>query len=740
MKVTRLEETKKTMPNYQNNLEHLKDELGKLDLLIQVRIVAFRQAGQTPFPTDPTHMYISHEEVDQLLKPLPAWQGVRAASKDIQVSLERHQQELRKKVGHSLQQGIFLALPQLTHIFSLSPFEVEILLICLAPELDRKYDKLYAYLQDDITRKKPSVDLVLDLLCASEAERWEARSYFSPQSPLFRTGMLTFIEDVQSPSGSSDLARFLKLDARILNYLLGTNHVDAQLVNCSKLILPHSNTEAIFIDPSIQKNLLQFMQHHFSDQSKHRKKLVIHLHGSYGVGKKELAASLCKTLQIPLLILDLPLLLKAPAQIESQLKLAFREGLLQQAALFLEGIDPISDPQESHRLKYLAQAISQYGWLTFLAGEKAWVQQPGQFEGSLFQSIQLPLPDTSLRKAAWAHHLSPLNIEETHTWEEALANQFRLSPGQIRDAVQSMQAQKKRSKSNITCADLFKACREQSNQKLNEMARKITAHSDWNDIILPDAQLTQLKEICTQVKHRAQVFGVWGFEQKLSYGKGLSVLFSGPPGTGKTLAAEVIAHALGLDCYKIDLSGLVSKYIGETEKNLSKVFQEAETSNAILFFDEADALFGKRTEVSDAHDRYANIETSYLLQKMEEYEGIVILATNLRDNMDEAFTRRIRFIIEFPFPDIEQRLAIWKRHFPKQAPLSDDVDYDFLSRNVQVAGGNIKNIVLNAAFLAAENGQVIRMAHLIQGTKREYEKIGKLWDESRLGITKEKAR
>jgi SpoVK/Ycf46/Vps4 family AAA+-type ATPase len=185
-----------------------------------------------------------------------------------------------------------------------------------------------------------------------------------------------------------------------------------------------------------------------------------------------------------------------------------------------------------------------------------------------------------------------------------------------------------------------------------------------------------------------------------------------------------------LDLYKVDLSGVVSKYIGETEKNLSKIFKEAETSNAILFFDEADALFGKRTEVSDAHDRYANIETSYLLQKMEEYEGVVILATNLRENMDEAFTRRIRFIVEFPFPDVASRLRIWSTHFPKEAPLSDEIDYQFLSKQFQVAGGNIKNIVLNSAFLAAQDGGTIDMEHILRGAKREFEKIGKLWNES----------
>jgi SpoVK/Ycf46/Vps4 family AAA+-type ATPase len=228
------------------------------------------------------------------------------------------------------------------------------------------------------------------------------------------------------------------------------------------------------------------------------------------------------------------------------------------------------------------------------------------------------------------------------------------------------------------------------------------------------------------------VFGGWGFSAWGTRGMGVTALFGGPPGTGKTMAAEVLAGDLGLDLYKVDLSGVVSKYIGETEKNLRRIFIEARSGNAILFFDEADALFGKRTEVSDAHDRYANIETSYLLQQMEQYDGVVLLATNLRQNLDEAFTRRIRFIVEFPFPDADSRARIWRTHFPPAAPIAPDVDVEFLAREFAVAGGTIRNIVLNAAFLAVADGGVIDRRHILHGTRREFEKIGRLWTEPAL--------
>ena len=281
----------------------------------------------------------------------------------------------------------------------------------------------------------------------------------------------------------------------------------------------------------------------------------------------------------------------------------------------------------------------------------------------------------------------------------------------------------------LSLPDLYAACRHQSCHRLGELAIKIEPRYGWNDVVLPENTLAQLHEICSQVRHRHRVLGEWRFERKLSYGKGLSALFVGPSGTGKTMAAEVIANELQLDLYKIDLSTVVSKYIGETEKNLAKIFGEAESSNAILFFDEADALFGKRTKVSDAHDRYANIETSYLLQKMESYAGVAILATNFQENIDEAFARRIRFLVDFPFPDAERRQQIWRTHFPAEAPTSREIDYAWLGQQLQITGGNIKNIALNAAFLAAEDGGEIAMDHVLRGAKREFEKIGKLWNE-----------
>ena len=323
---------------------------------------------------------------------------------------------------------------------------------------------------------------------------------------------------------------------------------------------------------------------------------------------------------------------------------------------------------------------------------------------------------------AGSFHLTSIEIETAVTAAIDRAH-WRAAEQPVDDPLSALSVQP-------TEQDLFACARARSSHNLGRFARKIELKYEWNDLVLPSDQLSQLGEICSRYRHQHVVYGNWGFGRKLSLGRGLNALFSGHPGTGKTMAAEVIANELLLDLYKIDLSQVVSKYIGETEKSLNSIFQEAQASNAILFFDEADALFGKRTEVKDSHDRYANIEVSYLLQKMEEYDGIAILATNLRKNIDEAFLRRMQFIIEFPFPDEEERRRIWEVVFPREAPIAGDVDFSQLARTIRLAGGNLKNIGLAAAFYAASDGGVIRQQHVTSAVRREYQKLGQSWSES----------
>ncbi len=356
---------------------------------------------------------------------------------------------------------------------------------------------------------------------------------------------------------------------------------------------------------------------------------------------------------------------------------------------------------------------------------------PGDTDGRYdWYPFEFKLPVFAERRKIWIDTVNGAGIPESEI--DIISGRFNFSETQIKNAV--FYAKKFLDSGEITIDNIYKACGLQSGQKLAVYSRKVNNFYTWDDIVLPDDRSKQLREICNYIKHKHLVYFRWGFEKKLALGRGLNVLFSGPSGTGKTMAADIIAHELNLEMYKVDLSSIVSKYIGETEKNLNRIFGESSSGNVILFFDEADALFGKRSEVKDAHDRYANIETNYLLQKMEEHEGIVVLATNFNKNLDEAFARRMHFTVDFPFPDDRQRELILRKIFPEDAPLSDDIDYRFFSEKFKLTGGNIKNIALTAAFYAADESSEITMRHIILAVKREMRKLGKLCVKGDFGV------
>jgi len=405
---------------------------------------------------------------------------------------------------------------------------------------------------------------------------------------------------------------------------------------------------------------------------------------------------------------------------KTALELALRDARLIGALPFLQGWD---GALEDNLLAPAAFAeLCAFPGLLIFSTTTRWLTKGDGHDRRVFR-LEFPVPPYPRRLTLWEHFVgdleAPLNLGE-------VAGQFQLTADQIRDAVASARDTAAQSAHLLQTEDLLSAARDHSNPRLNTLALKINSHYHWEDIILPEDQLALLRELVVTVRTRPLVLDEWGLGQKLVPNRGVTVLFAGPPGTGKTMAAEIIAAELGLDLYKIDLSTIVSKYIGETEKNLERIFQEAETSNAILFFDEADALFGKRSEVRDSHDRYANIEISYLLQRMEAYNGVTILATNLRANLDEAFTRRLQFAVDFPFPEEADRLRIWQTLFPPDVPRASDLDFQMLAKRFKLAGGSIRNVIVSAAYLAASNGGVVTMAHLLHGTRRELQKMGKL--------------
>ena len=350
----------------------------------------------------------------------------------------------------------------------------------------------------------------------------------------------------------------------------------------------------------------------------------------------------------------------------------------------------------------------------------------GDLRGLVFLSLRDPL-QVARRATIRLDVDKPTRAEQSELWRaclgddfggrlDAIVSHFQFSPQSIRSVSLAVQ-----SGAEPTERGLWKACVAQSRPRLGELAERIEPRAGWADLILPQTLHVALEEILMQVKQRPVVHEAWGFEKKNSRGMGLGVLFSGPSGTGKTMAAEVLAGELAMDLYRIDLSAVVSKYIGETEKNLRRVFDAAEDGGVVLLFDEADALFGKRSEVKDSHDRYANIEVSYLLQRMEAYRGLAILTTNQKTALDTAFTRRLRFMLDFPFPGAPERAAIWQRVFPASTPLGE-IEWNKLAR-LNISGGHIRNIALGAAFRAAEDRRRVEMKHLLAAARSEYYKL-----------------
>jgi hypothetical protein len=627
-------------------------------------------------------------------------------------------------------------LRRLANAFELADFDLDVIVLSLAPELDLRYERLYAYLQDDVTKRRPSVDLALNLLCSTAAERVARRVHFCARAPLIRHGLIEILSDpgaIQPPL----LARYLKLDDRIVRELLGQSGMDDRLGLFCTLV--RSSRPAW--DLPLEQDVKRVLPSLIGEARSQRRPLHLYFEGPRHSGKRSAAAALAETAAgRPLLVADFHRVAEAKESFDRVIPLLLREALLLDAVLYLTGLPSLRPDERAVPEQTLLTALAEYPGTVILAGAEPWV--PTANAALAMMTVPFQIPDFPERCACWESSLA----QHGFTLEEAdlqqLSARFRLTSGQIGEAV-ALALQNARWRAARTVLDdaeascdgspviflddLFTAARAQCGHELAKLARKVSVRASFADIVLPEDQLAQLREMCEQAQYGQIVYGEWGFERKLSGGKGLNVLFTGSPGTGKTMAAEVIARELALDLYRIDLSQIVSKYIGETEKNLDRIFRAAENSNAILFFDEADALFGKRSEVRDSHDRYANIEIAYLLQKMEDYAGISILATNLRQNLDDAFVRRLQGIIELPFPDEENRRGIWERSFPPETPVGDDVAFDVLAREVPLTGGNIRNMAVAAAFYAAAETNPVGMRHLARAARREFQKLGRSW-------------
>lgn len=580
------------------------------------------------------------------------------------------------------------AIERLRLIFALSDFEYETLLLCAGVECDSRLSALCAAGHGDPQRHRPTIGLVLATLPTAH---WSA---FTPTAPLRYWRLIELTEDgplVNVP---------LRIDERVLYYLLGIVTLDQRLQPIARLLEPSSAL------PESHRRLAERIAALWEQE---RDPALVQICGADPASRHAIAAAVGQQSERSVYIIraeDLPTTANEQAVLA---RIWEREAAFSGALLLIT----VTDAEQPRGLAGFLERVQ--GPIMLAATD------PVCTGDRLMVRFDTPTPDRVEQRALW-HQVLGERAALLNGQIDPLLAQFTLNASAIRAA--SLVAQ------SDHLSAWWQACRLQTRSRLDGLARRIESIASWEDLVLPAEHMATLHQIAAHVRQRTRVYEQWGFGLRNERGLGISALFAGPSGTGKTLAAEVLAHELQLDLYHIDLSAVVSKYIGETEKNLRQIFDAAESGGAILLFDEADALFGRRSEVKDSHDRYANLEVSYLLQRMEAYRGLAILTTNMKQAIDNAFLRRIRFIVHFPFPDATQRRRIWQRIFPSQTP-SVGLDWNRLAQ-LNLAGGNIRSVALNAAFLAADADEPVQMKHVLSAVQSEYAKLDKPLTETEL--------
>ena len=673
--------------------EHL---LTCLELLRrQVRAVVDQRRQTDAKPDDPYRgLYTDDGDVERLLGA-----GVPGARRPVaDPEAEAVRGALAERVAQLRAEGTRVRLAEMALAFGLEPLDVDLLLVALAPDLDPSFERLYGYLNDDVTRRRASVGLALDLCGRAMTDGW-ARGRLAARAPLVAGGVLV-VEDNDRPV----LGRSLRVPDRVVDHLLGSDEPDALLAPLLVVPGPWPGREDSMAEMAIDAGVKLF----YLQEKTGSAALSYMVAGLARAGREAVSIDLG--------------LLGGSEETSHLAAVAGREARLRGAALVVAHVDALGGRAPAE-MKAWAEAAGVVALTGTHPWDPRWSTRPPLL-------VDVPAQAEAERVSSWATALP--SVAARPSLARAVAA-YRLTPEQVRLAADAANQGASARGADVEAEDLQAGARSQNASGLEKLARRISPRASWDDLVVPRLVEGQLRSIAGRVRQRGRVLDDWRLGGRASRGQGVTTLFAGDSGTGKTMSAEVVAGSLGLDLYVIDLSTVVDKYIGETEKNLDRIFVEAERVNGVLLFDEADAIFGKRSEVKDARDRYANVEVAYLLQRMEQFEGLAVLTTNLRANVDEAFLRRIDVLVEFPVPDAHSRAQLWAKHLTPELPVAGHLDLGFLASAFELSGGNIRNVVLAAAFEAAEQDAPVSMSHLVRATSAEYRKLGRLCVEAEFG-------
>jgi SpoVK/Ycf46/Vps4 family AAA+-type ATPase len=637
-----------------------------------------------------------------------------------------------------------LGLIDIQKTFQLDGFERDLLLMALAPALDGSFNGLYGRLKGVTYRHHLDVDVALSVLCENFTDRLNRRKAFGAKSRLLDNNLL-LIGRGQTDTGDDFLNLELRLPPRLVTLAMGLDDADRALESYSKLMEPVETMERVILPEADKVRIVELVALHnayvdalgdwgLSEAIPYGRGTVMLFSGPSGTGKTLTARAVANHLGQRLLSVDLARLMERHGAFDTHLENILRESRLQKAVLFFDECEALftSSQRMTGHLSSLLQALERFEGVVILA-----TNVPDALDRALDRRIlyrvNFEIPSPFMREAIWRVHL-PEGLPVAEDLDLAyLGRRFEFAGGYIKNAVLlaagALAARRVAGTepSVITQEDLMVASYTQLRSRLNRFADRDTVELRLADLVLPDDVSDQIREVIEAVSSQQIVFREWGFGRKFNKGRGLSALFDGEPGTGKTLSAEVIAAELGMSLFRVNVANVVSKYIGETEKNLTKVFAEARGSHSVLLFDEADSLFSKRVEVKGSNDRFANMEVNVLLQLIERYEGLVILTTNLKNSIDSAFERRLSFKVNFPFPEENIRSQIWSSLIPDEAPIEEAIDFDTLGKYFELSGGSIKNAVLRAAYRAVATGEPLSMGLFSDAAKRECQAAGKLY-------------